>query len=85
MTRVTLKRRFVKLLGRSPKAEIVRVQLTRVKQLLVETDLSQARIAELAGFNHPEYLSALFKQKMGQTPGQYRAARQPIDDKMQVE
>jgi LacI family transcriptional regulator len=85
MTRVTLKRRFEKLLGRSPKAEIVRVQLSRVKRLLAETDMSQSRIAELAGFNHPEYLSALFKSKTGQTPGQYRAARQQIDEKMPVE
>jgi len=79
MTRVMLKQRFEKLLGRSPKAEIVRVKLARVKQLLVETDLNLSRIAELAGFPHPEYLSALFKQKIGQTPGQFRAARQQID------
>ena len=76
LTRVTLKRRFEKLLGRSPKAEIVRVQLERVKHLLAETDLPQAQIADQCGFSHPEYLSVVFKQKTGQTPSAFRQARQ---------
>lgn len=73
LTRVTLKRRFEKYLGRSPKAEIVRVQLERVKHLLSATDLSQETIAGLCGFRHPEYLTVVFKQKTGQTPSEYRA------------
>ena len=74
LTRVTLKRRFERLLGRSPKAEIMRLKLEKVKQLLAETDLNQAEIARLAGFRHPEYMSAAFHDKMGQTPGRYRTA-----------
>jgi LacI family transcriptional regulator len=80
VTRVTLKRRFERLLGHSPKAEMVRVQLARVKQLLVETDFSLAQVAVLAGFKHAEYLSAVFKQKTGQTPGQYREVHQRLID-----
>jgi LacI family transcriptional regulator len=72
----SLEARFRKLLGRSLKAEIIRVQLERVKQLLAETEFSQKQIADQAGFKHPEYLSALFKNKTGQTPGQYRALAQ---------
>ncbi len=82
MSRTVLRDRFEKFLGRSPKAEIVRVRLARVKQLLAETDLSLAAVARQTGFEHPEYLSALFKQKTGQTPGRFRASSQltsPVD------
>ena len=48
MSRSTLDRRFHKLLGRSPKDEILRVRLNRVKQLLAETDLPLSLIAEKA-------------------------------------
>ena len=74
LTPVTLKRRFQRVLGRSPKAEIVRVQLARAKQLLADTDFNLSQIALAAGFGYPEYLIAVFKKKTGQTPGQYRAA-----------
>ena len=60
-------------LGRSPQAEIRAVQLKRVKQLLGESDLPLDRIASLAGYSHPEYMSVVFKRETAQTPGQYRA------------
>lgn len=72
LSRTVLERQFRKYLGRSPQAEIRAVQLKRVRVLLAETDLRLARIAELAGFEHPEYLSVVFKRETGQTPGQYR-------------
>jgi LacI family transcriptional regulator len=68
-----LERQFSKTLGRTPKAEIVRVQLDRVKQLLAETVWPLKRIALEAGFKHTEYMCAVFKSKFGQTPGHYRA------------
>jgi LacI family transcriptional regulator len=68
----SLERRFTRLLGRSPKAEIVRVRLQHVVELLAEPDLSLAAIAAQSGFNHPEYLSAVFKKNFGMSPGQYR-------------
>jgi LacI family transcriptional regulator len=70
--RATLTRRFEKHLGRSPKAEIMRLQLERVKQLLRETDFTLSHIADLAGFRHAEYMSVMFKRKVGQTPGAFR-------------
>lgn len=72
LSRSTLERRFTKLLGRSPKTEILRVQLDRVKQLLRETDFTLPKIASFTGFKHPEYMCAMFKQKTGSTPGEYR-------------
>jgi LacI family transcriptional regulator len=73
LSRSVLERRFVKLLGRTPKAEILRVQLERVRQLLAETEFPLTRVAAMTGFEHPEYLSVVFRKKTGQTPGQYRA------------
>lgn len=77
LSRTILERRFRKYLGRSPQAEIRFVQLKRAKQLLAETDLRLERIAELAGYEHPEYLSVVFKRETGQTPGQFRRQAQP--------
>ena len=72
LSRSTFERRFMRLVGRSPKVEIIRMQLERVKQLLVCTDYRLAHVAELAGFNHVEYMCKVFKEKTGVTPSQYR-------------
>jgi LacI family transcriptional regulator len=72
MSRATLEKRFRKHLNRSPKQEMRRIRVERIKQLLVETDFTLERIAELSGFEHPEYMSVLFKRETGQTPGKYR-------------
>jgi LacI family transcriptional regulator len=72
LSRSVLERRFAQILGNSPKAEILRVRLERVCRLLAESDLSLAEVAQKAGFEHPEYMSRLFKKKMGITPGEFR-------------
>jgi LacI family transcriptional regulator len=72
VSRSILERRFRKHVGHSPQTEIRQVQLKRVQQLLVETDLSLEAIARLAGYVHPEYMSVVFKRLIGATPGQYR-------------
>jgi LacI family transcriptional regulator len=77
LSRSVLERRFTQILGRSPKTEILRVRLDRVCQLLAESDLSLEDVAGKAGFDHPEYMSRLFKKKMGITPGQFRKQAGP--------
>lgn len=72
VSRSTLERRFQRLLGRSPKEEILRIRLDRVKHLLTMTDYPLARIAELAGFEYMESMCSGFKRITGITPGQYR-------------
>jgi LacI family transcriptional regulator len=72
LSRAALEKRFRRCLNRSPKEEIRRIQIGRIQQLLVETDFTLEHIAELSGFEHPEYMSVLFKRETGQTPGQYR-------------
>lgn len=73
VSRSTLERRFSKLLGRSPKAEILRVRLDRVKYLLSMTDYPLAKIAQLAGFEYMESMCECFKRTTGQTPGKFRS------------
>jgi LacI family transcriptional regulator len=68
--------RFHDLLGRSPHYEIQRVQLARVRNLLLQTSLPLKRIAEMAGFSNANYLSVAFKREMGVTPGEYRGQQQ---------
>jgi LacI family transcriptional regulator len=72
LSRSVMERRFSQILGISPKAEILRVRLDRVCRLLAESDLPLAEVALKAGFEHPEYMSRLFKKKMGITPGEFR-------------
>jgi LacI family transcriptional regulator len=72
LARTALERRFRQYLGRSPQAEIRAVQIRHAQQLLAGTDLKIEGIAQIVGFEHPEYLSVVFKRAFGQTPGQYR-------------
>lgn len=76
LSRSVLERRFRKFLGHSPQAEIRKVKIQRVKQLLTESDLTLERIASLTGFEHPEYLNVLFRREVGETPGRYRSRLQ---------
>lgn len=73
MSRSTLDRRFITILGCSPKDEILRVRLNRAKQLLAETDLPLALIAEKVGLEHVEHFSRIFKQRLGVTPSDFRS------------
>lgn len=77
LSRSVLERRFTQILGSTPKAEILRVRLGRVCQLLAESDLTLAEVAGKAGFDHPEYMSRLFRKKMGITPGELRKQAGP--------
>lgn len=73
LSRRVLEQRFQRLLGRTPREEILHVRLNRVRQLLAETKLSLYQIAERTGFEHVEYLSVVFKRETGLTPSKYRA------------
>jgi LacI family transcriptional regulator len=76
LSRSVFERRFDRLFGHTPKAEILRTRLDRLKQLLAETELPLKQIATKVGFEHPEYMNVFFKERTGLTPGQFRAAAQ---------
>lgn len=77
VSRSTLERQVRKYLGRTPQEEIRHVQVKRVRELLLSTDLSAERIAALCGFEHPEYLHVVFKRITGMTPGEFRRKAKP--------
>jgi LacI family transcriptional regulator, galactose operon repressor len=74
-----LQRRFLKIVGHSPKNEILRVRINRAKQLLTETDFPLKWIADKTGFGKLEYLIRIFRKKTGLTPGRFRARAQVAD------
>ena len=75
-SRSQMERKFRQCIGRSPQSEIRRVQLRKIRQLLLETDFPLKRIAELTGFEHMEYMCVLFKRMTGVSPGSYRVRMQ---------
>jgi LacI family transcriptional regulator len=79
MSRSTLERRYEKVMGHSPKYDILRFRLDRAKELLAETDFPVALVAEKIGFEHTEYLNIIFKKKTGLTPAQFRAQSRMAD------
>jgi len=72
VSRSALFRRFKEHLGRSPKKEATRVRLARAKELLRETTLSVAQIAERVGYAEAKYFIAVFHREVGTTPLRYR-------------
>jgi LacI family transcriptional regulator len=72
VSRSVLQRRFKQAVGRTLHAEMLRVRLARARELLAETDLPIAVVADKAGFRHQEYLGAVFRQRVGTTPAQFR-------------
>lgn len=71
MARRALEEKFHRFIGRTPRQEILRVRINRVKELLVGTELPVGEIAERTGFE-PETLSSVFRQETKLAPSEYR-------------
>ena len=48
------------------------LRIERAKQLLLDTELDAARVAELSGFKTPQYFSRVFVRATGVTPIVFR-------------
>jgi LacI family transcriptional regulator len=68
----TLKRKFRELVGRSPKAEIMRVQIEFAKRLLAQTDRNCESVAKKAGFHSLVYFTRAFRRETGTPPNAFR-------------
>lgn len=77
MSRSVFERRFKRILGRTPKAELLRIQIDRSRQLLTETDLGLVAIAAQAGFSNEKYFSDAFFRQTGQRPTEFRRESRP--------
>jgi LacI family transcriptional regulator len=76
VARRALEQRFVRLVGRTPAAEIRRVRIESAKRLLVESDRSIAHISRATGFGHQDLFSRVFRRSVGLTPSQFRSRHQ---------
>jgi LacI family transcriptional regulator len=72
MSRSALDRRFRKVLGRTPAAEIRDAQLDAARRLLEDTDESMEQIAVAAGFSNAKQFGGTFRRATGLTPTAYR-------------
>lgn len=73
MARTAFERRFKAALGTTPHAHLRQLRMERVQQLLTATSLPIGEIATATGFEHAEYLSAMFRRECGVGPREYRA------------
>ncbi|QDU63494.1 Xylose operon regulatory protein [Planctomycetes bacterium Pan216] len=75
ISRRSLEMKFERLLGRSPKREILRVRIERARTLLLETDLSITAISQQTGFHHPSRFGVVFREQTGLSPSAFRGSR----------
>jgi LacI family transcriptional regulator len=72
-----LERQFMKKLGRSPRAEILRVQMEKAKRLLLEPGMTLPTIAERCGFSSGPTFGRSFLNVTGISPASYRRSALP--------
>jgi len=72
LSRSLLNRRFKSIVGRSPKAEILRVQLATAQRLLLDTDFPISDVCQKTGFSTPRYFIEVFRKRFGATPRVFR-------------
>jgi len=75
ISRATLYKRFKRIVGRSPKQEILILQMKHAKMLLRATDKPIYEIAEQLGFEEAKYFNTVFHKHTGFTPMKYRLAQ----------
>ncbi|MHA6259797.1 helix-turn-helix transcriptional regulator [Sporosarcina sp. CAU 1771] len=69
----TLSRRFSSDSGLSFNVVLHQIRLEKAKELLIETDLSFEKIANLTGYSYQSYFNTIFKKHEGCTPSIYRS------------
>lgn len=74
-TKQTLNYHFKKDLGCTPMNYLLRLRLTKVKEMLATSEKSVETIADECGFSSGNYLTLIFKQKEGTSPSLYRKNR----------
>ncbi len=72
ISRRLLEKRFQRALRRSPKEEMLRVQMEKAKNLLATSDMAVASVAQKSGFTSQEYFARAFRRHAGQSPQEYR-------------
>ena len=69
---VHLRRLFRRDFNATPSEHLIRIRINQAKSLLINTDYSITKIAELVGLSDSFYFSRLFKREVGCSPSAYR-------------
>jgi LacI family transcriptional regulator len=68
-----LEKHFLAMVGRPIHTEILRVRLETAQRLLSTTTLCLKDVAARSGFRRADYLSSVFRQKLGLSPTEFRS------------
>ncbi|MTD56521.1 AraC family transcriptional regulator [Amycolatopsis pithecellobii] len=79
LSRTVFTRRFISVLGTSPRAYLTTVRLTRGARLLRETAAPLATIARQVGYSTEYAFGGAFRRVYGVSPGRFRKAGQQQD------
>jgi len=76
-SRRTLEKAFARELGRGINQEYQRRRLEKARDLLIQTDLPIAAVAQTMGFGSKSHFFDAFRRAYGTTPGRYRRENEP--------
>jgi LacI family transcriptional regulator len=72
VSRRFLEKQFQAVVGRSLHDEILRIRLETSQRLLTTTAMPLKEVATRSGFRRADYLSSVFREKLGLSPSEYR-------------
>jgi LacI family transcriptional regulator len=75
ISRRAMERRFRDLFNRTPRTEILRVQIEQAKLLLLNTTLRVETIARRSGFSAFRHFAEVFQRETGTTPRDFRKSQ----------
>lgn len=76
LSREYISRRFKREFGENVFDYLTNVRLERAKRLLLDSEITVVRIAELVGYQDEKYFSRVFKKSTGCTPNEFRRGAQ---------
>jgi AraC family transcriptional regulator len=74
LSRFHFARMFRQSVGTSPHEFVLEQRLVRARTMLSRTNASLMEIAGCCGFADQSHMNRVFRKRVGQTPGQYRAS-----------
>jgi LacI family transcriptional regulator len=72
LSRRTLERRFLKIMGRSVQEEINRFCIEEISKMLIQTRMSQVQISQAMGYHSVDNMRRFFHRHLEMTPLHYR-------------